>query len=152
MSSTAYTCLTAIQTAIQNLDLTGILDASVVIAKLPLKRFLENATIAFPAVLLTPEKETLAAANTDADDIGYGVSVAIIYADNQERTGTGNLDAILQARQSIIAEFRNQRIPGVTSSWTCRIEPGPVVSVPAYAENLLVSAFTIRVMCRQSRS
>jgi len=152
--STDYQCLTATRSTIRLLGLSGLANDSVVIRKLPLERIVRGSeAIAMPAVLLTPRPEIINpyAGTNVKDDIGYGVLVSILAEDNQEPTLAANLEKYLSWRRSIISAFRNQRLAGVPSVYTCHVEPGEVISPPAWLANLYVSGLVLRFIAREAR-
>lgn len=153
MSSVHYQCLTAVQTTIQGLDLTGIDDTAILVKKLPLARVIETEALSLPVILITPTQAVIdpSAGNNVFDDIGYGVLVSILYADNQESTCEANLDTVMLAKETISKAFRQQRLTGVSESIQCRIEERETFSASAYRENLLVSSLVIRAICRETR-
>jgi hypothetical protein len=144
----------AAQSRIRSLSLSGVADASVICRKLPLERaFRDDETIALPCILVTPQRETMdpVAGSNVHDDVGYGVLVTLVAADNQEPTLADGLDAHLLRRQRIAQAFRNQRLPGVDTVIGCRVEPADVVHASAWMANLLVCGLLLRFTSREPR-
>ena len=87
--------LLATQQSIQSLGLDGIDASSVVVQKLPVDRHLGIADgVALPAILITPEGETIdpASGTNLMDDVTYAVRVTLVDRDNQEPTLVANVD------------------------------------------------------------
>lgn len=148
-----YRCLTGVQSRIQTLSLTGITNANIVVKKLPLERLKEIGAISYPAVLITPQRETMnpKEGTTARDDVGYGVIVTMLAADNQEPTLAENLPRNTLWRHRIAKAFRNQRLPGVAESLQCFVEPMDFIVPEAWGKNIYASALLIRCMTRELR-
>lgn len=148
----SYQCLTAAQTRIRALTLDDVASASIVVKKLPLERVKRNDTLTLPMILITPARETTPESGvTTHDDYGHGVMVTIIDDDNQESTLAANLNKYQLWREKIMHAFRNQRLAGVSSVHTARIEPHDPVIPPAWRAGLFASALLIRFMSRETR-
>lgn len=139
-------CLDAVQTVIQDLDLSGISDSDIRVQKLPWQR-----TQVEPGIFITPITEKLdPRAGTNArDDIGYGVQVVIVQKSNQSQTD--NLTTELTWRQRIRRSFHNKRLSGVTEVNICYVEPGAVVLPSLFEEMYDVQSLIIRCMSRELR-
>lgn len=152
--SVHYQCMTAVQARIRALSLTGIVNASVVVKKLPHSKIWQASDgIALPAVIITPQREQMPprAGVTAKDDIGYGVLVTIVDSDNQERTLAANHNKYLVWRQKIAKAFRNQRLSGVSEIIIGVIEPGDPVVPTAWLAQLFASALLLRFTSREGR-
>ena len=151
--SVFYQCLAAVKTAIQNIGLSGVADASIVVKKLPLERVKTNDGLDWPVVLITPRKTTLnrAAGDNVNDDVVYGVLVTVIAADNQESTLATNLAAYTLWLEQIRKVFHNKRLTGVNTIYGCAVEPSETVNYPAWTKNLWVSGLLLKFDSREHR-
>ncbi len=151
--STYNQCLTATQTAIRNIGLTDVADASVVVKKLPLEQVKRNDGLEWPVILITPWKSTLAPAAGDNvnDDVVYGVLVTLLDADNQESTLEANLGKYTLWLQQIRKKFNNKLLTGVSTVWGCNVEPSKTVDYPAWTKNLWVSGLLLKFTSRENR-
>ena len=146
--------LDAVRSRIQSISLSGIVNASVVVKKLELRRIYRRPDgVALPCVLITPYRPTFSAADgvTSFDDVKYGVQVTMISADNQEPTIEADMDRQILWYEKIAKAFRNQLLSGVSEVFTATVEPSDVVIPPAWRANLLASAMTLRITARETR-
>ena len=146
--------LDAVRSRIQAISLSGIVNASVVVKKLELRRIYRQPDgVALPCVLITPYRPTFSAADgvTSFDDVKYGVQVTMISADNQEPTIEADMDRQILWYEKIAKAFRNQALSGVFEAFTATVEPSDVVIPTAWRANLLVSAMTLRITARETR-
>jgi hypothetical protein len=153
-ASVYWSCLRAVQAQIQALNLPGLTTLSIVIKKLPLDRNMGTAPgLALPAVLITPDRETMdpQAGTNSFDDVVYSVRVTMFDRDNQEPTVAANLDRYLAWRQQIARAFRNQTLAGVPEVYSASVEPAEVVNADAWARNLYASALLLRFVSREPR-
>jgi len=143
-----FQCLTAVQSRIQTLALSGIANQSVVVRKVP-----DDKNITKPAVVIAPlGRETLDPADgtNNRDDVGYPILVALLDGDNQNPTS--NHDRNLLWREKIRRAFHNQRLPGVDAIITAFVEPLPVTDAAAWFErNTFVTAMLLRFISREPR-
>lgn len=154
VQSVGYRCLLAAQTVIQSLSLLGV-GGNVIVRKLPLDRGLGAGRLnSLPAVLLTPERESMnpAAGVTGLDDVVYGVRVTVIAADNQESTLAANLDIYSLWREQIARAFRNQRLSGVPEVINAYVDPAEPLDFDAWQDNLYVAALLLRFVSREPRA
>ncbi len=151
--STYNQCLTATQTAIRNIGLTDVADASVVVKKLPLERVKTTDGLEWPVVLITPWKSTLAPAAGDNvnDDVVYGVLVTLLDADNQESTLEANLGKYTLWLQQIRKRFNHKLLSGVSTVYDCTVEPAQTVLPAAWKQNLWASALLLKFTSRENR-
>ena len=95
-----YRCLTGTQTRIQGLSLSGIVNASVVIRKVTIDRYLEPTGVVLPAIVIAPlnaeRMNPLEGVNV-RDDVGYPVGVTMF--DNDAQALSTNLDRLLLWRE-----------------------------------------------------
>jgi len=153
--SVSYRCLLAAQAVIQSLGLANVDAANVVVRKLPLDRGLgAGLPIQFPAVLLTPERETMdpTAGVAGLDDVVYGVRVTVVDVDNQESTLLANLDKYSLWREQIARAFRNQRLSGVPEVINAHVDPADPILPDAWQDNLYAAGLLLRFVSREPRS
>lgn len=137
----------AVRDKIKSLDLQGILPANVKLMKLIRDRDGQE----FPAVLLSHEGvesfgDTFSG---NAKDIGYPVAGAVVAVENQDLEYE---DGPLLWRKQIRDAFDDQPlIMADARTWKCVWEPLAIIDPASFAENLFVSAFTIRVFAREVR-
>ena len=151
--SVYYRCLTATQTAIRNIGLSGIADASVVAKKLPLDRVKANDGLSWPVILITPWKTTLppAAGDNVNDDVIYGVLVTVIASDKQEATLEANLSVYTLWLEQIRKKFNNKLLTGVGTVWGCNVEPSKTVDFPSWMKGLWISGLLLKFTSRENR-
>jgi len=151
--ATHYQCLVATQAVIQSLLLDGIANSSVVVKKIPLDRILGPQGISYPGVLVTPARETMdhTAGLNRLDDVGYGVLITMLDADNQEPTVAANINKYLTWRQRISKAFRNQRLSGVPEIIIAFVDPIEMVMPEAWNKQLWASSLLVRFISRESR-
>jgi len=118
--------LTTVKTAIEDLNLTGIADASIYIQKVPSTRNFQPSD--FPAILIAPgtPKHNPALGTNLRDQIEYAVGVFIVDADQQNQTL--NRDKYLTWYETIVKKFRTPRLSGVDTVVNSYVAPGAVVS------------------------
>lgn len=151
--------LTAVQAAVQNLDLTGVSDSNVMLLKVPTDRIRDLPSTRFPAVIVAPTESIRYDAGTNRrDDIIYPVLVAAVAADNQDQT---SLRArYLKWSQDVRRRFHlpaqgtvEDPFASITEVVSCEVDPRPVVDPPNWiAANLWVSGWVLRVRTRESRT
>lgn len=148
MTSTYQSILSAVQSEIQGLDLTGIDDANVVVMKVPTAR--KGALPGFPGVVIAPfgQKRELAGTN-EQDDISYPVLVAYIATNGEDPTA--NLDRALTWHQQIEKHFINQRLTGVSSVLTCTYDPRDVFDPAKFFDGYDAGGVILRFVSRESR-
>ena len=149
-----YQCLVAAQARVQAATLSGIANSSVIVKKQELHRLIRQPDgITLPAVIITPLRETMRPTEgvTTFDDVGYGVLVTTVAADNQEATVAANLNRDTLWRQQIARAFRNQRLSGVDEIINAWVEPADFIQLPAWASGLLVSSLAVRFVSRETR-
>ena len=150
MAAVSSQLLTQIHASIVAIGLTGILDASIRIRKIPV----EEPAWSFPYVMVYPiSSETMNpdAGTNQSDDIGYPIGVTMVAADNMDPSDT-NLAKYLKWREDIARTFRNQRISGVAESIRSWIEPGLIREPPAWLHNRWNSRLVVRAICREPRT
>jgi len=152
LAAVHHRCLAAVQSKVRALGLAGLDADSVLVRKLPIDRGL-GPQVSLPAVLVTPERETMppGAGVNLRDDVGYAVAVTLVDRDNQEPSLSANLNQYLRWREQIARAFRHQRLPGVPEIVTCTVEPAGVVGADAWAKNLYVSSLVLRFTSREQR-
>lgn len=152
MADVYYPILTAVQTVIQGLNLTGIADDDVRVQWVPTTKIPEDITL--PAVLISPTKSETINANVGVvgkDDIGYPVGIYLL--DKQNRDVTANLERNLGWRSAVIKAFHEKRLSGVSSILYTRVEPDTIVDIPAFfAQNLWKSSLVLRFYSREART
>jgi hypothetical protein len=154
VSSVFWRTLTSVHERLQTLGLAGVEPESIVIQKLPVdRRFGATGGIALPAVVISPERETMdPRVGTNAlDDVTYTVRLTMFDRDNQETTLAAHLDRYLAWREQIARAFRNQRLNGVPEIFTASVEPTEVINAGEWAKNLFVSAVLLKFTSREPR-
>jgi hypothetical protein len=151
--SVHYSLMEATQARFQALTLTGIDDASIIIAKKIDTRTLEKdrtAPFRMPGILICAgNTEKLQGGTNSRDDIGYPVAVYLFAKDDKDLTT--NHDQYLRWREQLIGSVINQRFAGVPEQFRAEVEPGPIIHDGAWLKGLLASAFTIRFTVRRAR-
>jgi hypothetical protein len=100
--------------------------------------------------------ETITAASNLRDDIEYPVVVAVVASlkiDAEQPTDkqTLYLDQRLTWRETIRKAFSNQRLD-TTRGYTMTVVPMTIVDAAAFARDLFVSGFTLRIVNREGRA
>jgi len=125
--------LSAVKSVILGLELDGISDGNVVVAKRAVGR--KGLLPALPGVVITPEEgPQVEAATAAADDLIYLVQVATVQAANQD--ATANLERALQWREDIINAFKHRRLSDVASVYHCDVSP-----LPAFDKNAWLAQY-----------
>lgn len=139
-------CCEAVRDKIRALDLAGILPANIRLLKL----IKDRGDLVLPAVLLSHEGvETVEWATNGEDDIGYPVSLAIAVGEDQDLE---HEDQPLLWRKQIRDAFHEKYLPSADPrAWRTLWEPLAIIDQNAFAQNLFVSAATIRVIVRELR-
>jgi len=151
-SSIMHQAMTAIQTAIQALNLDGLNDANVVLQKVAVQR--DGLTL--PAVVIAPGPSSPQGRGTNVrDDWQRNVTVAIFAADNQDQSGTG-LDQYLLWQEQIEHAFISQPLTLASTTYghalECSIAPHNNLEFLHWRNNLLVTAFFVQVKTRETRT
>lgn len=157
-----YQCLTAIQAAIVGLTLPDVTNASIIVRKIPLDRWLnseeayakfiakgQDGGIILPAILICPTAERVdpKAGAIGINEYVYGVTVTSVRNDDMEPTIALNLEEMLLQRQRSQNRFLDQYLAGVRVANECWTEPGDLPNYAAWKNNLLVDSFTVRIRC-----
>lgn len=160
--SVHHAILTAAQTALRALDLTGLEDDSIVLLSTPadsLKylpiRTTESALL--PAILVSPfgvEQLSQTEGTNVSDDIGYPVHIAILDSHKQDQQT--DLEQWLEWRELAIDQFVHNRLTITTSRGGKLIdqfvELGQVVDPTAWRQrSIFASTLTVRVKFRRPR-
>ena len=138
-----YDCLTAAQTVIQGIGLTGIDNDHVIVRKLPWVRGAE-----LPAVIISPISDTLKWVNNIQAQKGYGVHIVIITAGNQDLTS--GLDALQYWRDQIEDALISDKLSAVASIVNLVIEPSGLILSEAFRKQYDASAFVARCISRET--
>ena len=160
VQSTYLQILQSVKQRIQELDLTGIGENSIVILKVFNDREL-TLTAKVPGIALFPlgpETMDATAGTVCKDDIGYPVGVIMVDSETSGDTGNAdqdyNIDNKYHWRQEIRRRFFHQRLTGVDSVYTCMVEPLPIVDEVDWSQNygsLWVSTLLLRFISRELR-
>ncbi len=123
--------LTTVKTQIESLELSDIVDDSIIIQKVPSTRNFQSSD--FPAILIAPGAPKLnpAKGTNIRDQIEYQVGVFIVDTDQQNQTL--NREKYLNWYESIVKNFRTPRLSGVSSVVNSYVAPGAVVD-PSWFE------------------
>lgn len=152
-----YDCLVEIQRQVQALDLPGIPPGNVVLCQVPAVEIARMNSRHLPAVVIAPfGAETVTAQSNLRDDITYPVLVAIVASTRIDGEGptdkqVQDFEQRLQWRETIRKAFSNQRL---TSSLVHQIavQPQQIVDPVAFARDLYVSGFVLRLTNREARA
>jgi hypothetical protein len=136
---------------IKSLSLTGISNSNVYTQKVATDR--KKDVAALPAVIVAPfgSKVSPSTGGTNTkDEIEYPVLVATLAAADEDQST--NLDRELTWHESILSKFIHQRLTGVTSVLTCRVDPKDVFDPNAFfGKNLDVGGLILRFISRETR-
>lgn len=161
--SVHHAILTAAQTAIRDLNLTGIEDNSVLLVAMPtddLKTLVVRITDAGftkPTILVSPigsERLNASEGTNASDDIGYPILIAIL--DGHKQNQTSKLEQWMEWRGLVIDHFIHNRLT-ITTSRPVKpkdqtVEPGSIFDPRAwYERNLMLSTLTVIVTMRRIR-
>ena len=154
-SSTIKQILDQVAVDIKFLALTDIVDASVLVKKLPLEHVFtaKTSTVDLPGVLITPARDQIPpnAGDNLQDDYIYQVVVTFVDADNQEETIALNLDKYMLWRQRVTKAFNRKRLSGIATVFTATVEPAEAVIPAAWSSNLYASALLLKFFSRETR-
>lgn len=140
MTSTHSAILSAIKDAIVALDLTDCEEVAVRAEPKDGEHFYHGITV-------SPVREEEYRGTNERDDIGYGVQITMVVANDVDPTET---DLFGTWRQEIRKEFIHQKISTVSSVHTVLWEHGPIYQkIP---EHLDVGTFVMRVISREGRA
>ena len=136
-------CLDAAKAIIEGL---GLMDGATAVTveryKIPWTRGVQK-----PGVVICPEKERVVPVTNEADDLGYGVTIAMARVSNQD-TESG-LSTVLDWRNRIMRIFRTRAVAGMSDVFNVTVEPGSVFWEPAFLNQHDVSALTVRLFIRE---
>lgn len=149
-----YQCLTAAQTVIQTLGLTGVSSDDIVVKKLPTTRTVANDALSYPAIIISPGRPSLPPqrGSNREDDVIYAVQVSLLDQDNQERTLADELNVRLKWIKDIRRAFHNKTLSGVSTVYQCVVEQSDPVWPTGWLKNLWATSLTIRCYSRQNRN
>jgi hypothetical protein len=157
MPAELTTILETVQTQVQALNLPGISRANVVICQSAAVEIARMPSERMPAVIISPfGAETITASTNLRDDIVYPVLVALVASlridaeepMDKQRLG---LDQRLTWRETIRKAFSNQRLDS-TRGYTMAVQPLAIVDQTAFARDLFVSGFVLRITNREGRT
>lgn len=157
MPAELTTILETVRDQVQALDLPGIPRANVVICHSAAVEIARLPSERMPAVVIAPfGAETITAASNLRDDVEYPVVVAIVASlriDAEQPTDkqTLHLDQRLTWRETIRKAFSNQRLD-TTRGYTMTVVPMAIVDAAAFARDLFVSGFTLRIKNLEGRT
>ncbi len=150
MASVYKSILDAVQSEIQDLDLTGIADDDVVIAKLPIKR--PEIVPNLPACLIAPFGSTRIdpnAGTNQKDEIQYPVLVATLASSNQSQDS--NLERHLEWQETLRKKFIHQRLTGASEVEYCFVDPRDTFDASAFHRNYDAGGMILRFVTRETR-
>ena len=157
MAAELTTILETVLSQVQALDLSGIPRANVVICQSAAVEIARMPSERMPAVVISPfGAETITAASNVRDDVQYPVLVAIVASlrIDAEQPGdkqTLGLDQRLTWRETIRKAFSNQRLDS-TRGFNMSLQPLAIVDQTAFARDLFVSGFVLRITNREGRT
>jgi len=140
MSSTHKDILDAVQTAIDALSLTDCEEVAV-------RAVPKDGGEFYHGITVSPVAEQEFAGTNTREDIGYGVQITMVVANDVDPTEG---DLLTTWRQTIRKKFIHQKIASITTVTTCLVEPGPVYANTP--EHLDISTMIIRVISRETRT
>jgi hypothetical protein len=157
--SVLYGILEELRSQIQALALPGIPSANVLIGTVPGVEIIRmaNDSTRYPCVMIAPYgAETITTASNLRDDVGYPILVAACDSlrNDIEQAGdkqTDRLDTRLFWRQSIRTALSSQRLTA-SVGMKITVKPLPIVDVGAFQRDLWISAFTLQIDNRESRT
>jgi hypothetical protein len=152
-----FDILVELQKQVQALDLPGIPLGNVVLCQVPAVEIARMNSQQLPAVVIAPfGAETVAPQSNLKDDVVYPVLVAIvtstkIVGENVNEKQLADFDQRLTWRQTIRQAFSSQRL---TQSLVHQIsvQPLQIIDPTAYARDLYVSGFLLRLTNREGRT
>ena len=157
MPAELTTILETVQTQVQALNLPGISRANVVICQSAAVEIARMPAERMPAVIISPfGAETITASSNVRDDVVYPVLVALVASlridaeepMDKQRLG---LDQRLTWRETIRKAFSNQRLDS-TRGYNMSLQPLAIVDQTAFARDLFVSGFVLRITNREGRT
>lgn len=148
-----YKCLTGVQSVLQSLALSTIDSDSIEVLKMPDTKTLEAEKTnpsKLPGILICPiGTEKMTGGTNTQDDIGYPVSVFIVAKD--DRNLRDNINLYTRWRQLAIRALRDYKSIAVAGVHRAIIEPAPIIHPGGWNAGMLITAFTVRYLSRESR-
>lgn len=143
--------LEAVQARILLLDLSGVLDANVVIREWP-KLQAEDVPATGTGIILCPTKALSPPGDgtIDRDEVTYPAHLVFVSKASPPLDGTNVNPWALHLERTAKA-FRSQRLSGVTGVYTCSVENFDVVNIPHWLNNRWVSGLLLKFKARESR-
>ncbi len=142
--------LEAVQSEIKTLLLSGIVDANVVLQKVPIER--DSTLPGLPGILIAPvgtQNISPTGGTNVRDEIGYPAAVAVLQKGNQDQAT--NFDRFLNWQRLIRRHFIHQRLTGVTEVNKTTVEPKDAFDATAWFEHVDASATVYRFWTWESR-
>ena len=139
--------LLAVQSRIQSLNLTGVVNTSVVVRKIATDRDVPR-----PAICISELRQQWPTdrGTNSRDDGTYQVVVAMYDADNQDPTYNVNLGQWQLWRQQIRRAFINQSLP-VATVYRVLVEPGESYDLTAWKNQYFAAAIILNCFSREPR-
>ena len=151
MASVLDAVLVAVKSQIEDLALTGIVDASIYIQKVPTTRDFTSSD--FPAVIISPigsPKLNTQGGTNLRDEIEYPIGIFIVDNDNQNQTS--DRDQYFLWNERITKSFRTPRLTGVTSIVNSFVSPGVSVHPDWIKTGQYQSGLTVSFISWESRT
>jgi len=148
--SVLMTILGQVKADIQSLNLADIDAGNIHVVKVFSNA--EELLPTLPGVLIAPrETESAAQSGTNSRvDVDYLVVIGVFAEDGDDQST--NFDRNLLWRERIRRKFMDQRLTGVPSVFTCRLEPGEVVDRKRWlSRGLWSSTLGLRFLSREPR-
>jgi len=147
--------MSAVQSRIRTLALTGVSSGNVAVRKVPYEKDVGTGlTLTYPCVQITPGPQETAnplLGVVGRDDYGYPVLVTMMEKDALKNQST-NRSRNLKWREQVIRAFQNQRLSGVDEVYTCVVEPNAIIHGGNWIEHELWTSFVyLRFTCRMTR-
>ncbi len=150
-----YDILTAVQTGVVALSLSGVANANILVMKVPSDLDRDFPATKFPAVIIAPYGPEIlnpADGTNLRDDILYPVLVAILAADNGDQAA--NFNDYLTWRQQIRHAFHNTNLgTNGALAYNVQVVPQDIVDRSAWFErNLFASGMVLHCYSREPRT
>ena len=141
--------LTQVQTDVQGLSLTGIVNENVVIHKVASER--DRHMPGLPGIIIAESgaKTIQLTGSNVRDDIEYPVVIITIAPSNQDQDLNRSRNQTWH--EAIISKFIHQHLTAVPSVWKCTINPRDVFDRTSFDRNLDVGGVILRFTSRETR-
>lgn len=139
MASTQSDILTAVRTAVNSLNLTGVDEVRVRVSA-------SDGQHVFPGITVSASTEHEYPGTNERDDVGYGIVITMVANDDADVTED---DLIGDWRQKIRKKLIHQKLSGITGCVTVLWESDKYDH--DNKKNLTISTMVMRVIVRETR-